>query len=303
MDRHPDRRGDALRLGAPVQFQDRLQGRVAAIEVDEAWEVLNLLVRRGVLRWKTAVKLPFAASPQWSDDRVVFDCTSRQAFAREVPPIAAPARTLLPSTPLSLAGTKLGGLLVVPGRRLATEVLVRGGALMNRVPVEDTSFEGRMLHIATHGDALRVYLTDAELESLAREAVATTRALTGEERRNIDTRAAGGVVSVTGNVLTGNTKKALERALSRLAHAATIRIEVVDDLELELAIGQGLERAGLAHTAYVAARSSLGDVTLYGEAPSPQAVDDLVRAVSTVPGVRSVRSLLQVGRPQTATSL
>ena len=300
MDGHAERRGDALRLGAPVQFQDRWQGRVAAIEVDEAWEVLNILVKRGVLRWKTTVKLPFAASPQWSDERVVFDCTSRQAFAREVPPVAAPARPLLPSTPLSLPGSRLAGLLVVPGRRLATEVLIHRGGVVNRVPVEDTSFEGRLLHIATHGENLKVYLTDGELEILAREAVATTRALTGEERRTINIQVTRGVVSVTGNVLTRNTRKALERAMSRLAHAATIRIEVVDDLELELAIGQALERAGLTHVAYVSARSSLGEVTLYGEAPSPQVVEDILRAVSSVPGVRSVRSLLQVGRPQAA---
>ena len=108
---------------------------------------------------------------------------------------------------------------------------------------------------------------------------------------------------VRGNVLTKNTRRALERAMSRLAAAATIRMEVVDDLELELAIGRALERAGLTHVAHVYARSSLGDVTLYGEAPSAQAADDIVRAVSRLPGVRAVRSLLQVRQPQTAPTL
>jgi osmotically-inducible protein OsmY len=299
MDGHADRKVAALRLGAPVQFRDRWQGKVAAIEVDEEWEVLNLVVKRGVLRWSTSVKLPFSASPQWSDDRVAFECTSRQAFAREIPPIAAPARPLSPKTPVSLPGARLAGLLVEPGRRLATDIIIRRGRAKNQAPVGDVSFQGKALHIATHGENLRLYLTDDELENQAREALAATRELTGEERRTARVEASGGVVMVRGNVLTKNTKRALERAMSRLAGAATIRMEVVDDLELELAIGQALERTGLTHATRVYARSSLGDVTLYGEAPSPQVADDIVRAVSRLPGVRSVRTLLQVRQRQT----
>lgn len=300
MDGHPDRKVTALRLGAPVQFRDRWQGKVAAIEVDEELEVLNLVVKRGLLRWSTSVKLPFSASPQWSDDRVAFDCTSRQAFAREIPPIAAPARPLTPETPVSLPGAKLAGLLVEPGRRLATDIIIRLGRAKNRAPVEDVFFEGKVLRIATHGENLRLYLTDDELESRAREALAATRELTAEERRTVRVEVSGGVVTVRGNVLTKNTKRALERTMSRLAGAATIRMELVDDLELELAIGGALERAGLTHSAHVYARSSLGDVTLYGEAPSPQVADDIVRAVSRLPGVRAVRTLLQVRQRQTA---
>ena len=303
METHTDRKVAALRLGAPVQFRDRWQGKVAAIEVDEEWEVLNLVVKRGLLRWSTRVKLPFSASPQWSDDRVAFDCTSRQAFAREIPPIAAPARPLIPETPVSLPGAKLAGLLVGPGRRLATDIIIRLGRAKNRVPVEDVFFEGKVLRIATHGENLRLYLTDDELENRAREALAATLELTAEELRTVRVQVSGGVVMVRGNVLTQNTKRALERAMSRLAAAATIRMEVVDDLELELAIGGALERAGLTHVAHVYARSSLGDVTLYGEAPSPQVADEIVRAVSRLPGVCAVRTLLQVRQRQTAPTL
>lgn len=300
METHTDRKVAALRLGAPVQFRDRLQGKVAAIEVDEEWEVLNLVIKRGLLRWTTRVKLPFSASPQWSDSQVAFDCTSSQAFSREVPPVAAPARPLSPATPLSLPGATLAGLLVEPGRRFATDVIIRRGRTTNRAPVEDLSFEGRALHVATHGDVLHVYLTDEELENLAREALAAQHVLTGEERRTVTLEVSGGVITVKGNVLTKNTKKALKQVMSRLAHAAVIHIAVVDDLDLELAIGQALDRAGFTHATHVYARSSLGDVTLYGEAPSPQVADDIVRAVSRLPGVRSVRSLLQVGQRQPA---
>ena len=45
----------AIRLGSPAKFRERWQGRVSAIEVDEAWEVLNVVVTRGILRWQQEV--------------------------------------------------------------------------------------------------------------------------------------------------------------------------------------------------------------------------------------------------------
>jgi len=300
MDGHAGRKVTALRLGAPVQFRDRWQGKVAAIEVDEEWEVLNLVIKRGLLRWSASVRLPFSASPQWSDDRVAFDCTSRQAFAREVPPIAAPARPLSPESPVSLPGASLAGLLVEPGRRLATDIIIRRGGVKNRVPVEDISFEGKALHVATHGGNLQLYLADDELETRAREALAASRVLTAVERRTVTVEISGGVVTVGGNVFTKNTKKALERVTSGLAGAVAIRIEVVEDLELERAIGQAMELAGFHANAGVYARSVLGEVTLFGYAPTAGVVEDILRVVSRVPGVCSVRMLLQVGQRQTA---
>jgi osmotically-inducible protein OsmY len=300
MEGQADRKVAAIRLGAPVQFRDRWQGKVAAIEVDEEWEVLNVVVKRGLLRWSTSVKLPFSASPQWSDDRVTLDCTSRQAFAREIPPIAAPARPISLKTPVSLPGARMAGLLVEPGRRLATDVIIRQGGAKKRVPVEDVSFEGKALRIATHGENLRLYQTDDELENQARDALAATRELTGEERRSVGVEVSGGVVIVRGNVLTKNTKRALQHAMSHLAGVATVRVEVVDDLELELAIGQALESAGF-HGANVYARSVLGYVTLFGYALNPGVVEDVLRVVSRVPGVRSVESRIEVSAPAAAT--
>jgi hypothetical protein len=290
----------ALRLGVPVQFLDRWQGRVVAIEVDEQWEALNLVIRRGVLRWTSSVRLPFSSSPRWSDDGVAFDCTSAQAFGRQLPPIAAPARPLSRATPLSLAGAGLVGLLVERSHRVATDIIIRQRTTTSRVPVEDTSFEGKLLHIATHGEEPRPYIADAELEVLARDAIATSRALTGDERRAVSIDAEGGVITVRGNVLTQRARQALGPALFRFSDAAVIRLETIDDQELELAIGLALEREGFTHTARVYARASLGHVTLYGEAPSQRAAEDIARAVSHVPGVRSVRSLLNIRRTQPA---
>jgi osmotically-inducible protein OsmY len=300
MEGQADRKVAALPLGAPVQFRDRWQGRLAAIEVDEEWEVLNVIVKRGLLRWSTSVKLPFSTSPQWSDDRVTLDCTSRQAFAREIPPIAAPARPISLKTPVSLPGARLAGLLVEPGRRLATDIIIRQGGAKKRVPVEDVSFEGKALRIATHGENLRLYQTDDELDNQARDALAATRELTGEERRSIDVEVSGGVVIVRGTVLTKNTKRALQSAMSHLAGVATVRVEVVDDLELELAIGQALESVGF-HGANVYARSVLGYVTLFGYAVNPGVVEDLLRVVSRVPGVRNVERRIEVSAPAAAT--
>jgi hypothetical protein len=40
----------ALRLGCPVRFQDRWQGRLAALEVDDQWLILHLALSRGTFR-------------------------------------------------------------------------------------------------------------------------------------------------------------------------------------------------------------------------------------------------------------
>ena len=47
-----------LRLGGRVRFRDRWEGTLSGVEVNEEWAVLNVVVRRGVLRARS-VKLPF----------------------------------------------------------------------------------------------------------------------------------------------------------------------------------------------------------------------------------------------------
>jgi osmotically-inducible protein OsmY len=71
---------------------------------------------------------------------------------------------------------------------------------------------------------------------------------------------------------------------------AEVRLEIVDDIDLELAIGRALERAGPQHRAEVYPRSTLGEVTLFGHAPSAAVVDQITRVVAQVPGVLSVSS-------------
>src|SRR5205807_707774 len=96
-----------LLLGCPVRFQDRWSGSLVGMDVDEAWEVLNISVRRGLLRKRT-VKLPLNAATGWSTDYVAFDgITSEAAFAREVPPAAAPARPMSLETPVAMPGARL----------------------------------------------------------------------------------------------------------------------------------------------------------------------------------------------------
>lgn len=303
MELHPSRRAVPLRLNAPVQFRDRWQGRVVGIEVDEQWEVLNLIIRSGVLRWSTNVKLPFSASPRWSDDRVAFDCTSRQAFAREVPPVAARARLISADTPVSLPEARAAGLLVDPGRRLASDLILHGGrGPMNRVSIDEVSFEGKVLRIATGGATLPIYLTDAELLDRMRETLASDRVLSDEERQTVSATASGGVVTLSGNVRTKRTRERIQALVEELGTAAMIQIEVVDDVELELAIGHAIERAGLRLTTGVNARSVLGDMTLFGYAPGAGAAEEIVRVASRVPGVRSVRSRIEASERAEAAS-
>src|SRR3972149_10334814 len=96
------------RLGCPVRFRDRWQGRLVAFEIDEGWLVLNVVVSRGLFRL-VEVRLPFAIADLWDDGALSLDCTSDQAFGREVPPLAAPAMPISARTPVSAAGAWLAG--------------------------------------------------------------------------------------------------------------------------------------------------------------------------------------------------
>jgi len=293
-----------LSLGTAVQFRDRWQGRLAAVEVDEAWEVLNLVIRRGLFRWSTSVKLPFSAARAWSDERVTFDCTSRQAFSREVPPVAALARPLSADTPISLPGARLSGLLVEPTTRRVREVIIsRGGNRRNRVPVSEVSFEGKVTRIAAQAENLGLYLADEELSLRVRHVLGLDGVLTGEERSSVRADVSSGVVTLKGNVRTRQTRERIAELAARVEGATALSNQVVDDIELELEIGQALSRSGLQGGADVYARSTLGEVTLFGSAPSVAEVDDIVRVVSRVPGVRSVRSRIEVGAPAAEQSL
>ena len=288
-----------LRFGCPVQFRDRWQGTLAGAEIADDWEVLNLVIERGVWRWASRVKLAFTTSPHWSYDSVTLDCTSRQAFAREIPPVAMRARQLSRGTPLSVPDGRLLGLLVEPGRRRATDVIVHRGGAKYRLPVAAISFDGNTLRLGSRGEELAPYLTDEELLDAVRQALASNPHITGDERGALDVLVSSGVVTVKGNVRTKQMKDLVHTALVPFAPIAEVRLEVVDDIDLELGIGQALARAGPQHRAEVYARSMLGELTLFGHAPSAAAVDEIARVVGQVPGVRNVTSRMLTGAPVT----
>ncbi len=283
-------------LGARVKFQDRWQGKVTAVEVDETWEVLNVIVRRGFWRWKKSVKLPFSASNGWSDSYIAFDCTSGQAFAREIPPIAAPVRPLSAETPVALPGSTFAGLLVDALDRIADELIIQQRTGIRRqvkIPVDSVAFEGKVLHIATQAE-LDIYRSDPDLRSSVQDALVTDRWLTMDDRRALAIEVTGGGVQLRGNV---RTKQAKERAgliTGAIEGVVAVNNEIVDDMDLESALGQLLDRSGLQRSADVYARSSLGEVTVFGRAGSPGTVREILRAISQTPGVRAVRSRLEV---------
>ena len=294
-----------LRLGCPIQFHDRWQGTLVGLEVDEEWEVLNIVISRGFWRWTTRVKLALSAATHWSYESLFLDCTSSEAFARTIPPVAAPARSLTLRTPLSLAGARLLGLRVERTQRRALDIIIhrRGGKY--RVPVAAVSFDGKDLHIGAPEQELRPYMTDDELLHTIRDILTANPRLAGDERSALTIAVSGGVVTIGGNVRTKQMKDWIRAWLAEVATATTeIRLEVVDDIDLEQATGQALDRAGLQHRAAAYARSLLGEVTLFGQAPSVATVDEITRVVAQVPGVRHVTSqmVIEAGRERPAPS-
>lgn len=287
----------ALRLGSKIKFQDCWSGVLAGLEVDEAWEVTNVLAQHGFLFTRSMVKLPFSLATDWSDDFLAMDCDSHKAFAREVPPVAASARPLSAQTPIGMAGIRLAGLLVLRQDRRATEVLIRQGlaSVINRVRVEDTKFEGKNLNVVVQVEKMPSYRPDDELAALIREAITADRLLlTPDEKMSISVSAAGGVVTLRGNVRNGLARERAADLASAVQGVVALQNEIADDIQLETQMGLALERAGLQRTGAVYARSSLGRVVLFGQAQSLRAIDDIMREVSGIPGVRAVQSRLQV---------
>ncbi len=287
----------ALRLGSKIKFLDRWLGLLVGFEVDEAWEVTNVLAQSRFLFSRSIVKLPFSVAAEWSDDFLAMDCDSHKAFAREVPPVAAPARPLSAQTPIGMAGVRLAGLLVSRQDRRATEVLIRRGraGVISRVRIEDTQFEGKNLNVVVQVEKMPSYRPDDELAALIREAIVADRLLlTPDEKLSMSVSAAGGVATVRGNARNGASREHAAALAATVKGAVAVQNEIADDIQLETDMGLALERAGLQRTGAVYARSSLGRVVLFGQVQSLRAIDDIVREVSGLPGVRAVHSRLQV---------
>ena len=284
----------ALHFGSPVRFRDRWQGRLSAVEVDDEWEVLNVVVSRGLLR-RSSVRLPLSIAREWSGEQIALDCTSEEAFAREIPPAAAAATALSARTPVSAPELRLTGLIVDKAERQATHLLLAAGSFLpseRSASTGQVTLRGTTVSLAVQPDLLTPYRSDEELVRGLQRALAAHPRLTGEDRRGLRVDVVDGVVHLTGNVRSPQGRLWAEEAAAAVAGAGPLRNDVVDDLQLEIDLGQALDRAGVFRQAQVYLRSALGEVTLSGYAP-PGAAADIERLVSTVPGVQSVTNRLE----------
>lgn len=285
----------ALRLGSPIRFRDRWQGRLAAFEVEEEWLVVNLILSRGLFR-PTEVKLPFSIASDWDDDGLSLDCTSREAFDREVAPLAVPARPLSTRTPLSAAEVRLAGALVDRASRRASHLLLSRGLLtdLRLIPVQDVALEVGIVKLATQAHAWPVYRRDSELVAAVRDALAAHPYLTADDRRGLNVEVADGAVYISGNVRTSQAEAYVYEAASAVSGIAAVHGAHVNDRQLEIDIGGALGAAGLFRHGRIYVRSALGEVTLGGFINSAAAVSDVVRVAEGVPGVRAVANRMEV---------
>jgi hypothetical protein len=285
-----------LRIGSPVCFEDCWKGKVSSFDVTDQWEILNITVTAGFLFAERSVKLPFSSVTSLPGDGVRFGATSTKAFARQIPPVAAPSRSLSAKTPAAKGFRFAGALLASNGQRRAAEVLLARGFTSYRVPVEQLVFEGPRLMFTSEPGGLTEFHFDADVLEAVRRLIAKDPLVASDEKLHVKVDVDGGVVVLTGNARIEQTRRHLEAAVARVPGVVAVRSDLVDDITLEAAIGLALAREALAG-AGVYPRSGLGIVTLYGNAVSTRQAEDIVRAVARVPGVREVRNQLQV-RPQ-----
>jgi len=259
-------------------------------------------VSRGFLRWAESVRLPFSVSTRWSETGIEVSCTSVEAFAREVPPVAAPARPISHETPVAVPGAHVLGALVNGPTKRVTALIVQSGSRRLSVPAPEVSFEGKVMHVTTAPETLHEYRFDEEITQDAWHRLSSDRGIAPDEIHLLEVESAGGAVTLTGNVRRKQTRERAEALVSLVAGVAHLRNEIVDDLQLESDLGWALERAGVRRTASIYPRSSLGDVVLYGYAPSRQIVEDAIRAAAGVNGCRKVTSRIEVGASRPATA-
>jgi osmotically-inducible protein OsmY len=267
---------------------------VTGFEVEETWEVLNVVVTAGLFKQAT-VKLPLA-SATWAEDHVAFsEVTSAQAFRRELPPVAAPARPITSETPVSLPGARVAGAIVEYSTRKAIEMLFTRPGGRFRLGVRQLTLQGGDIRFTAQTETLLPYYGDAELGRIAREALARAPRLTDEERLSLAVAVAGDAVELTGNVFTAPSRDAAVQAVAQALAPATVSVAVYDDLGLETALGHALFVTGVVRAAPVHPRARLGHVTLYGRAKSPGAAAEAERVAAALPGVVSVQSRLEIG--------
>jgi osmotically-inducible protein OsmY len=283
-------------LGCPVRFRDRWQGHLAALEIDDQWLLLNLVLSRGIFP-HLSVKLPFSAANQWDDDSLSLDCTSREAFGRQIPPVAVPPRPLSAKTPLSARDARLAGALVHKTSRQASHLLLSWGLFVSELrlsSVQDVTLEGGVIRLAVQTDALPIYRPDSELAEAVRAALAAHRYLTADDRRAINVAVVDGVAYLSGNVRIPQAKAYAHATAASVPGVTALTDTVVDDRRLEIDVGRALDTVGLFRYGRIYVRSALGDLTLGGSVRAEAAVADIVKAASAVTGARSVATRIEV---------
>ncbi len=284
-----------LRLGCPVRFRDRWQGRLAAFEVDEDWLVLNVVISRGLFR-PLEVRLPFAIAAAWEGAALSLDCTSDQAFGRELPPVAAPAMPISARTPVSAAEARLAGALVERESRRVSRLLLASGMLgrdTHAVDVGEVTLERGVAQLAVQLGALPVYRSDSELLQAVRDAIAMHPYLTADDRRAVSVDVTDGVVHLSGNVRMPQAETSVRDAAASVPGIGEVRSAVIDDRALETAVGRALDAAGMFRHGRLYVRAALGEVTLEGYISSAGPARDIVKAAA-VPGVRAVVDAMEV---------
>jgi osmotically-inducible protein OsmY len=283
-----------LRLGSAVCFEDRWKGKVSALDITEQWEVLNLTISSGTFFSQQSVRLPMTAVKSLGSGAVHIAATSYKAFAREVPPVAAPARPVSSGTPLSSGGLRFAGaLLNVNGHYQVAEVLVSRGFTTYRVPLSRVGFQGATLQFTSAPGELAEYHFDDDILEQIKRVIVEDRNLMPDDKRYVHASVEGGAVTLTGNVQVRASREYLATLVRRVPGVVSVDNRAVDDLDLESAIGTAILREGLAH-ARVYARSKLGEVTLYGAVASPRQAEDVERAIARVPGVRVAKNQLTI---------
>ncbi len=286
----------ALRLGCPIRFRDRWQGRLASFHLDDEWRVVNLVISRGLFR-PSEVKLPFSAASDWDNDAVSLDCTSVEAFGREIPPLAVPAMPLSASTPLSVPDARLVGALVERTSGRASHLLLSRGLFASdkrMIPVADIALEGGVIRVAMQAEALPLYRRDSDLLQAVRDALAAHSYLTGDDRRGLHLELVDGAVYLSGNVRTSQAQAYVLEAASSVPGVTAVHGGVISDRQLEIDVGLALDAAGLFRYGRIYVRAALGDLTLGGFLTTAAPHPDILRVAQAVPGVRSIEDGMQV---------
>lgn len=283
-----------LLLGSRAIFTDNHSSRLTTLEVDESWQILNIAVSRGAFRWIQRVRLPFSVASSWSESAVHLTCTRTEAFSREIPPIATPSRPISTETPLAPAGSRLTGALVNRKSRKVTALIVRLGAKLLRVRTADVIFEGKTLRLTVQPNTLPEHRTDRDIVAEAWSLLHSDNVIMPDELKSLAIDVAGGIVTIKGSVRRKSTKERAELLVAEVTGITELRSQLKDDLQLEIDIAAQLDKTGVQRLADIYPRSSLGDITLLGRAPLVEVADDAVRITSSVAGVDTVTSRIEV---------